>query len=392
MTPNPARLRASACAGMFVFGVSVAILGAVLPVEVSRLSFDLVQSGHLFGVLNLGVLVAGLGLGPLMDRYGMKAPMIAGPLLVALSLTGIGQAPSFGALLASVLLLGLGGGTLNAATNTLAADLHAEARNKSAALNLLGVFFGLGALLVPSAMGVLAGRTELSVILAATAMICAAVGVWPAMLAFPPAKHAGHVAFGDAARLLGDPLMLVTAGLLFFQAGNEVLLAGYTTTFLASELGAPVSQASWLLTLLWVTVIAARLGLARVALWIPGHRIVLAGGAISGVGALLLITAQSLAIASAALVICGVGMAGIFPTTMGMAGARHRERSGTVFGILLTISRTGSMMVPYTAGHLAQAAGLRVALGLVLAGALAVTLLESLGERLRWDRPPGLSF
>src|SRR5690348_12037458 len=75
-------LGGAANAGMLVFGVVMALLGAVLPALSARIGFDLAQAGQLFLVMNLCMLVCSLGLGPAMDRIGMKAPMTLGPLAV----------------------------------------------------------------------------------------------------------------------------------------------------------------------------------------------------------------------------------------------------------------------------------------------------------------------
>ena len=81
--------------------------------------------------------------------------------------------------------------------------------------------------------------------------------------------------------------------------------------------------------------------------------------------------------AAAALVVAGCGVATIFPTTLGLAGSRFEEYSGTVFGILFAISLTGGMSLPWTLGHLAAARGFRAALLLPAAGFLAIAAIQA---------------
>lgn len=54
------------------------------------------------------------------------------------------RAHSFAAASAAAILLGLGGGGLNTGTNVLVSDLYAAQREPM--LNLLGIFFGVGAI------------------------------------------------------------------------------------------------------------------------------------------------------------------------------------------------------------------------------------------------------
>ena len=56
---HSARLDAVAFAGMFVFGIVMALLGAVIPVLSGRLRLDLGDAGTLFLVTNGGILIAG---------------------------------------------------------------------------------------------------------------------------------------------------------------------------------------------------------------------------------------------------------------------------------------------------------------------------------------------
>ena len=165
-------LSASAFSGMFGFGIVMALLGAILPMISLRLRFDLAQAGDLFLVMNATMLVGTFALGPLLDRFGIKLTFVIAPLFVAGALLLIANASSFAELRVAIVLLGIGGGALNQATNTLIADLHEDERRKSSALNLLGVFFGFGALSIPFTIGALLGVLGLTNILyCATALV-----------------------------------------------------------------------------------------------------------------------------------------------------------------------------------------------------------------------------
>ncbi len=149
-------LDAIAWAGMFAFGIVMALLGATLPVLTGRLSLGLGDIGTLFLAMNAAMLAASLLVGPVMDRFGMKGPLTFGAAVVAGALVTIAAASRWGQLLPAVVCLGFGGGVLNAGTNTLVADVHDDPETKASALNLLGVFFGFGALFLPFTIFVLA--------------------------------------------------------------------------------------------------------------------------------------------------------------------------------------------------------------------------------------------
>jgi FHS family glucose/mannose:H+ symporter-like MFS transporter len=374
-------LDAIAFAGMFVFGIVMALLGAVMPVVSSRLSLGLGDVGTLFLVTNASMLAASLLIGPAIDRFGMKAPLALGSVLVAVALVSIATASQFANLLAAVVALGFGGGALNASTNTLVADLHDDPEKKAAALNLLGVFFGFGALMLPFTIGALLSRAGFGGVMTATAGLCAATGLLALVLRFPAPKQARGWPLTDMRRFIRMPLVLTLAFLLFFQSGNEFLLGGYFATFLTQELTVPVERASYLLAAYWAAIMVSRLLLSRVLLRLGPDRIVLGSALAAAAGALIVGSADSTSVALTGILITGMALAGIFPTVLGVAGAAFRDHSGTVFGILFTVALTGGMTMPWLAGHLAASTGLRNVFLLAAGNFVMIAGLSGLSRR-----------
>lgn len=142
-----------ACAGMLLFGICLITLGAVTPDLKSKFNLDNVSAGTLFSILPLGVLAGSLLFGPVCDKYGYRILLTVSALLLCVGFEGIAFSPTEGILKLYILLIGIGGGTINGATNALVADI--SEKDKGANLNLLGVFFGLGALGMPLLLGAL---------------------------------------------------------------------------------------------------------------------------------------------------------------------------------------------------------------------------------------------
>jgi len=359
---------------MFVFGLAIALLGAVLPLLAGRAQFDLARAGLLFVALNAAVVGCSLTMGSRIDRRGPKVAMIVGPLSVSAALIVICVARDFGVLLAASIMLGLGGGLLNLSTNTLAAGLSRDERKKNAELNLLGIFFGLGALTVPLGLGVLLERHGLDLVLILAAALCAVVGAGAATLRFPgPAPYAGKPVRHPLA-LLRDPWVALAAFLLFLQAGNEVVLSGFATTHLTLFAGMPA--AAWATVGMWAAVVVARAVLAVVARRVNGHLIVVGSAVGTVLGSLALLYATTFAAAATALVVTGAAMAGIFPTMMGIAGARFGGQVGAVFGAVLAVARTGAMLLPWIAGALAARQGTRAAMATAAVSAGGIVILS----------------
>ena len=369
-------LSRAAYSGMFFFGVVMAVLGAVLPVLGGRVHLELSQTGNLFLAMNFAMLISMLGLGPFMDRFGKRWVLVGGPLLVGTALALMAGAAGYPTLVASAILLGLGGGALNGGTNTLVADLHSDPREKSSALNLLGVFFGFGALFLPFVIGSLTKALGLASILYITAALSLVPALLFVVLAFPPARHEQGLALRDVAALARNPLVLALGFLLFFESGNEFVMGGYTSSYLTRQLGVSVSAASYLLAIYWGAIMIARSISSRLVLrWKPS-RMILGSALGAAAGTAILLAAQTLPIAALGIAIVGLSLANIYPVTLGFAGSRFETYSGSVFGILFAIALVGGMLMPWGVGQLAQTHGLRVAMAIVAVNCLMIFLLQ----------------
>ncbi|HYL95044.1 MAG TPA: MFS transporter, partial [Terriglobales bacterium] len=120
------RLFAAACAGMFIFGVVLALLGTLfgLPAMRDRLGVNLAQQGDLFLLLFAGVCFATVAVGPLIDRFGNKLVLLVSASLVTLALVEFAEAHSMLSASAAALVMGLGGGGLNTSANVLTSELY----------------------------------------------------------------------------------------------------------------------------------------------------------------------------------------------------------------------------------------------------------------------------
>jgi fucose permease len=377
-------LSASAFSGMFGFGIVMALLGAILPMISARLHFDLAQAGDLFLIMNATMLLGTFVLGPLLDRFGFKLTFVVAPLFVAGAMFQIANAGSFAGLRVAIVLLGIGGGALNQATNTLIADLHEDERRKSSALNLLGVFFGFGALSIPFTIGALLGVLGLVNILYCAAALVLVTTLLSLVLHFPDARQSAGVPVAEILRLARQPLIIVLAFLLFFESGNEWALGGFITTHLMRSLGAAVATASWMLALYWAAMMAGRVVLSRLLLGVSGHALILASAAGVAASLGLLVAAPSLTVAGAAIALLGFSLAAIYPTCLGLAGARYASHSGTVFGLLIGFSLTGGMSVPWLTGRVSAARGVAAGLSIPIIGAAAIFALQMVaGQMMR---------
>ena len=373
---NRRTLGGLALAGMFVFGIVIALVGALVPSLSARLDLTLGDVGTLFLAMNFAMLVASITIGLVVDRFGLKPPLVAGSALVALGLLLVAAAADRALRLLALVCLGFGGGLVNGSANTLAADLHDDPQQKAAALNLLGVIYGFGALMLPFSVGVLTAWLGVGAPLGGAAALCLVVTGVAAAQPFPAPKQRMGWPLAAIPRFLTTPAVLALGGLLFFQSGNEFALGGYIAAFLTRDMQLSADAASYALAGYWGAIMVARLTLTRLLLVVSAPSVVLGSAVLSVLAAGFLALAPSPALAVAAAIVMGLALAGTFPTVLGMAGAKFEQHSGTVFGILFTMALSGGMLVPWAAGHLADAAGVRAVFVLAAANFVGVAVLS----------------
>jgi len=364
---RPRHVFAAACLGMLLFGVVLTALGAVLPSVTER--FDLARSnaGTLFSVLSLGIMAASVLFGPIVDRYGYRGILAAAGLLVLVGLEGIAFAPSPAVLGGAVLCIGIGGGVINGATNALVADVS---ESRSAGLNLLGVFFGIGAFGLPFVLGLLLESVGYSVVVASMGGLVALVLAYFLVVRFPAPKQPQGFPLRDAARLVRDPVLLLLGLVLFFQSGMEITMGGWTAAYVNEVLALPADRALYLLSLYWLGMMLARLLLGTMLARIPPRRVLLPSMALALAGALLLMTAQAQLPAALGVFLVGAGFAAVFPTVLGFVADRYPQLSGTAFSLVLVIALTGGTLLPLATGVLGDRFGLQRSLLIVPAALL----------------------
>jgi MFS transporter, FHS family, glucose/mannose:H+ symporter len=380
---QPRSLFISACAGILVFGVVLAILGTVfgLPAMRARLHLNLSQQGNLFLLLYLGIFCASLVVGPLIDYVGNKANLLVSSALVSVAMIWFALAHSFASAGMAAVLLGLGGGGLNTCPNALVSDIYGDERGPM--LNLLGIFFGIGALCVPLLAASIEGHLTIPQLFLFCAVLAAVCALGYALLSFPSAKASQAFSLREVVGVAKYEGILLLAFILFLESGNEACIGGWTSTFV-NTIGYSARTATLVLASYWAALMVSRMLAARVLQGIGKSRLVLVTALMSLLGCATLLTTRSLILLFAGTALIGLSYGPIFPTTLAIAGDRYSQRSGTVFGLLFSIALMGGMLFPWTIGQVAQRLSVRAGMIVPSLGAVGIILMSAIvfvGER-----------
>lgn len=373
---NRNRLFAGACAAMFVFGIVLAILGALfgLPAMRERLGVTLVQQGDIFLALFFGVFLSTIIAGPTIDSFGNKVVLTVSAALVTIALVMFASASSFVSALAAAAILGFGGGGLNTSSNALVADIYPE--NRGTMLNIVGMFFGFGALFIPLLAAVITGFFTIPQLLLVAAALAGLCTIFYIVLPFPPPRQAIGFSLLASIKAVTNPGVLLFGVLLFCESGNEASIGGWTSTYVGS-IGAGPRVATWILAAYWAGLMAGRIIGARLLKTMTKQNLVLASGIGSVIGAAIMLAGTSVAVVAAGAILIGISFAAIYPTTLAIAADRYERLAGTIFGLLFAIGLLGGMLFPWLIGHLGQAYSVRSGMIVPLVGALVITAVAT---------------
>src|SRR5580692_2961562 len=193
----------AAVLSIFVYGLTAAMLGTLLPGLSARFKLTPKQNGSIAFCQALGLILASIGVGPLVDYEGKKAGLVLGLALSALAVALLPRSNGFRTIASHLFLLGIGGGIIVTAANALGSDV--DPVHRGTALNLVNIFFGLGGFATPFVSANLLGKssTRLCYLIAGLEVI--AVGV-TLLAPIPPPASAQAFVFSDIGSVLGRPV------------------------------------------------------------------------------------------------------------------------------------------------------------------------------------------
>lgn len=330
----------AACIGMCFFGVSMITLGSVLPALVSKLGLSGLQATSLVTFLPLGMLIGSVIFGPIVDRFGHKALLVPGCIIVLLGVEGLIFFRSVPLLQVSIVGIGLGGGILNGETNALVSDISGESE-KGSRLSFLGMFYGLGALGIPSLLGILSEYYSFETILQGIGFIMLAGILFCIPVRFPTPKQAQGFPVKEGLGLLKESALLLLSLVLFFQSGIEGVCNNWSTSYLGRMTDIPANRALIVLTYMVAGLTIARMLQIVIFKKVQPAKVLPYSLILTAIGFGLLTASPGFLRAATGMVLIGMGLSPTYPVILSILGTRYPALSGTAFSIALAIALVG---------------------------------------------------
>jgi fucose permease len=374
------------CTAAFVFGMLLALLGALKLKLAERLRIGEGRIGGLLAALNLALIPMMLVSGVLIDALGVRLVLIVGSLLAAVAVFTLALRRSYVAALGCVLLLGAGSACLSTASVVLMPRAFDFGPRVAASINLGHVFVALGALMTPTVADLLLRTLDFRKTLGLLALVCLVPAVTAAVSGSSDADAPAEK--GELLQVLTSFPILLTGVAFLFYAPLEFAVSTWGSTYLTVEQGYRESRAAWLMSFFWLAFLIGRV-LATLLFhsrhvdpsWAPMVIFLLALAAAALMGNLA--GAGKPRPAAWGLILLGLALGPIFPTLVAVALQAAPNAQGTAYGAVFAIGSLGSAALAPLLGLLARGKTVMRALRLLapLALLLVVVALAMVGVR-----------
>jgi fucose permease len=328
----------AAIVAIFVYGMTAAMLGTILPDLSERFHLTPSQNGTIAFAQALGLILASLAVGPLLDDQGKKVGLILGLAFIGVALFALPRSSSFRRIVFLLFLLGVGGGIVVTGANALVSDVG-EA-HRATALNLVNLFFGLGGLATPFISANLFGRNWVRLCYTVAILTVVTLGI-QAATRMPGPTGTGRFILADAGPVLGRPLLLLLGFFLFLYVACEVGVWNWLARHLIAQ-GVPESRALNILSLGFALgLLIGRLGISPILIRVSAINVTLAASVAMAVTTFLMLRTSKPAVAFAFVFLAGLSMAPVFPTTLAIVGDAFPRMTGTAIGFVITCGWVG---------------------------------------------------
>jgi fucose permease len=380
----------------------VLVPALIRPVEDSFAQSDAAVGGYFF-VFAAFYALGSFGGGLLTERFGRRAVLAIGGIMLGLGLAGQALSPTWILFLAAGVPTGWASGVIDGGINGLFLAMYP--RSRGGALNMLHLFFALGALTSPFFVGQLVSAgLSWQAVMVATGAVAMALGLLLARTDLPSGRR-GKGEPSVEASVVGRPVERgpVERGRPAVQARPGAAwpfaaLAIAIGCYVASEVGvsnwlvrflgaAPLATATVGLSLFWGGLTLGRLLSSLVADRL--HPVAFAATSV-GLASVALVSAvlvPALPVSIALFALVGFFFGPVYPMIMVVGGALYPHRLAAVSGGLGAAAVAGSVLYPPVMGLLSDRVGLGA--GMIGAGALAAaSALALVGASLAARRMP----
>ncbi|TDB89722.1 MFS transporter [Actinomadura sp. KC216] len=351
-------------------GLLTGVWVARMPALAAKFGTNEAEIGVVVLVWGLGAIVAMQALRGVMARAGSRAALRVALPLTALSYAAVALAPTYGVLLAAVVLFGMTFGITDIAMNAQGSVV--EQAHRRSIMSGMHAGWCVGAL-SGGVFGVVSAAAGLgfTATVLATALLALPAGLALGRTYLPDPPTPAASGTGRRARRL-PPAVYLIGVLAFIAFMTEGSIADWSGLLLHDEMGATEAVAAAGYPMFELAMLLGRLVGDRVRTRLGTRRLLVGAGLGTALGMTVVVLAPAPPVAIAGFFVTGLVVCTVVPTTISLAGTAAPDRPAAAVAQVGAMGYGGLLLGPVVVGFLSDATSLRVGVGTVVVLALLI--------------------
>ncbi len=364
--------------GFIFLGMAVTVPGVTWPSVAESFDRSLADLGYVTLVFGTGYTVSSYASGRLSTERGIGTVLVAAGMIAAAALLGIAVSGAWPMFLVATGLLGLGGGLVDAATNT-----YVAIRRGARAMGSIHGVFGIGAIAGPllvTALLQVGASWRVAYALLALGQSLYVVGLWRL------GRHVDVRSEMDSTKphkgQLRTPVVAWSLAVFFVYAGIGAGAGIWAFSYLTDERGISDPMAGLIVGAYWGGLTTSRLLLGVVGNRFQPDTLLRWSVVSTTLGFLLLWMSSPSWLAGAALIFAGFAHGPFFPLEMLLTPRRVGETlTSTVVGFEIAAANVGGALIPSLIGLAVGFGGLVVIPPILVVNSLALVAVVEMLRR-----------
>jgi len=375
----------------FLSGFVILSFGAIMPILIVEKGLSYTLAGGLLTSMAIGNLLASFIYPPLSAKFGEKTVTVAITFCYPICLFGFTLTSSVWLLYLLIALIGLTRGIITLTNNR---TVNTITGNSPKHQNILHTTFAVGAFSAPFMIDLLSKvGIGWETILRGLAILTAFIPFFYSRIDKEAIKGTGATTLkaeekepsrNEGNRLTTQSKSLFTfagywlaLGIIFCYLGLENTVNGWFKTYLQDAGIMSTTMASVMVSVTWLMIMVGRLIIAFISDKVKTSYILCTISTLQLIALILLLTAKTGGAVIVALVLFGLGLAGIYPTLMAYVGVIINN-TNMGMSILTGIGSVGGILTPQLIGVLADKWGLNIAILLMAVSSVILFILGAL--------------
>jgi fucose permease len=373
-------------------GLPIGLLGVAWPTMRADFHLSLDTMGILLFSSSIGYILASFFIGRLINRFGIASLLVSSNLLTVVALVGYALSPYWGLIVGLGVLVGFGGGAMDAGLNTYLAAEYNESQ-----MQWLHACFGLGATLSPLIMTAslsLFSSWRPGYIFVGVVTALLTVAFWVTYSAWKAPKKVSETDSGEGPGLmdyqtsiwesLRHPLTWLGIILFLLYTGAEFTLGSWTYTIFTEGRGISPEIAG-----IWAGGFWGTFTIGRALGGLYAHRfrlntLLVSSISLSLFGSILFWWNPLPIVGVLGVFVTGFGMAPVFAGLISSTSQRVGEHhAANTIGIQMAAANLGGTILPAAGGFLAQRLSLEVIPAMLVMTLIVMFILYMFSTRMK---------